>query len=362
MKMRSLIAAAALALAGTVLGLPATAGAKDYMLTATHPNRLVLVDLEGRRVERTYTIPGRGYAQTIVPSPDGKVGYVLTGGWGIISGIDLDTGREVFRADMSRPVVGGKLRRVKAVSFIVSRDGKELYAYQVPVEIQLGEFNVEDTRIAVYRTDGGLEAEPVRTFKVPRRISTMAISDDGSRIYLVGWDIYAYDPKTGKLVDTYKMRNWGRENYSEPDVLSFWQQFEQANVFSTPYYAAKFEPEDFVVGLATLDLETGDFQMRDFESLQVIIFSSVINPKKPEAYLVYTTLAKLDLNSYEVVKRVDLDHTYYTVNVSSDGQEVYVGGTMGDIAIYNTDLEPIGKIMMPEGADQALANVRIFQR
>ena len=356
--------AAAFAFGGAYWGPSGAAHAKDMMLTAVHPNNLILIDLAARKVVREYTISGRGYPQTIVPSPDGKVAYVLTGGWGIISGIDLDTGQEVFRADMSKPVQLGKVRRVKVVSFTVSRDGKELFAFQSGMEIGRGEFIVDDeTRIAVYRTDAGTMATPVRTFPAPRRISILVPSVDGKTIYGVGWDIYGFDTKTGEIVETYKMRNWGRKNYGEPDVLDFWQQHEQAEIFSTPYYAAKSEPEDFVVGLTTLDLKTREFQMHDFESIQVIIFSSVINPvKRDEAYLVYTTLAKLDLNKNEIVKRVDLDHTYYTVNVSTDGKELYVGGTMGDIAIYDTDLNKIGSIEMPGGADMSLAHVRIFQR
>ncbi len=93
--------AVAFAFGGAFWGPSGAAQAKDMMLTAVHPNNLILIDLSARKVVREYTIPGRGYAQTIVPSPDGKVAYVLTGGWGIISGIDLDTGKEVFRPGCS---------------------------------------------------------------------------------------------------------------------------------------------------------------------------------------------------------------------------------------------------------------------
>ncbi|MEZ5583928.1 MAG: hypothetical protein R3F37_15380 [Candidatus Competibacteraceae bacterium] len=37
-----------------------------------------------------------------------------------------------------------------------------------------------------------------------------------------------------------------------------------------------------------------------------------------------------------MIKRIDLDHTYYAINISSDGKELYLGGTMDDIAIYDS--------------------------
>lgn len=38
-----------------------------------------------------------------------------------------------------------------------------------------------------------------------------------------------------------------------------------------------------------------------------------------------------------MVKRIDLDRTFYTVQVSSDGEELYVGGTVNEIAIYDSE-------------------------
>ena len=60
--------------------------------------------------------------------------------------------------------------------------------------------------------------------------------------------------------------------------------------------------------------------------------------------------------------RVDLDHSYYAVNISSDGKEVYIGGTLADIAVYDAEtLEKLGQIDMPGEANQALATLRVIQ-
>ncbi|MNR45632.1 hypothetical protein D3C85_1645010 [compost metagenome] len=95
-----------------------------------------------------------------------------------------------------------------------------------------------------------------------------------------------------------------------------------------------------------------------------MLFSTVINPvRRNEAYTVYTQLAKTDVDTGKLIKRVDLDHTYYNVNVSTDGKELYIGGTVDDIAVYDSQtLEFKGKIKIPGGGDQVLTSLRIVQR
>lgn len=356
-----------LAILGLALALqPSVVMAKDYLLTGAKPDQLLLVDPAARAVERAYTIPDAGTGLlTITPAPDGKTAYAIVNRWESVAGIDLDSGEQVFRADFSSDE-----ERVKATfGMDISPDGKELFVFQSPVALGLGEYEVQPTRIAVYDTSAGIGAEPIRTFEAPRRTAILILSKDGSKLYAVSWDIYALDPQTGEIIDTHRLRTWDRPNFSEPDVLDVWPQWEVTDIFSTPYYTVRTDlsPDDpaaYKTGLATLDLESGEFATIDFEDTAVIIFSSVINPARPaEVYGVYTTLSKIDRERGEVLDRIDLDHTYYTVNVASDGSELYLGGTMNDIAVYDTEtFEKIGRIEIPDGADQVLASLRVIQR
>ncbi|MEA2626727.1 MAG: hypothetical protein QOD06_2772 [Candidatus Binatota bacterium] len=342
------------------------ARAKDFLLTAVKPDKLVIVDAAARKVARTFTIPGGGPAPaTIVPSPDGKVAYVLANRQESVSGIDLESGKQVFRADFSSP--GMRVKGMYAVE--PSPDGKELFVFQSPVKLGLDEYVVEDTRIAVYDTSAGIGAKPVRTIPAPRRTAVLAFSRDGAKLYAISWDVQILDPKTGEVLGTHGVRHWDRSGYGEPDVLALWPQWEQAGIFSTPYVAPKSnvpstDPGAFRTGLMTIDLATGDFAMDDFENTGTVIFSSVVNPvRKDEVYMVYSTLTKLDRAKHEIVKRIEVDHTYYAVNVSTDGEEIYLGGTMNDIAVYSTKtLEKLATIEMPGGADQGMASLRIVRR
>lgn len=350
----------------SALLLTAPALAKDYLLTGAKPDQLVLVDPAARAVDKTCTIPDAGTGVlTITPSPDASTAYTIVNRWESVAGIDLDSCEQVFRADFSQ---GDE--RVKATfGMDISPDGKELFVFQSPVKLGLGEYEVQPTRIAVYDTAAGIGAEPIRTFEAPRRTAILILSKDGSKLYAVSWDIYVLDPQTGEEIGRHALRTWDRANYSEPDVLDVWPQWDATDVFSTPYYAVRTDlsPDDpaaYKTGLVTLDLETDQFDLIDFEDTAVIIFSSVINPARPnEVYGVYTTLSKIDREQGAVLERIDLDHTYYTVNVASDGSELYVGGTMNDITVYDTEtFEKLGRIEIPGGADQALASLRLIER
>lgn len=351
--------------AAVLIALPVAAAAKDYLLTATKPDRLVLVDPAARKVERTFTLrdgaPGPGL---IAPSPDGRVAYVVVNRWESITGIDLDSGKEVFRADLSAPP-----ERSKAVAIEVSPDGKELFVYESAVEIASDEYHVKDTRIAVYRTADGLAAKPARTFPAPRRTSLLMFSKDGAKLYALSWDLVALDPATGKELGRQPVRKRARAGFGEPDVIDMWPQWEASGVFITPYSVMRTDvpptdPSAAQTGLLALDLQTGELTMEEFENFTKVIFSGVVNPvRRDEVYMVYATLTKLDRKTNKVVKRVDTDHTYYAMNVASDGKEIYLGGAMSDIGVYSTDsLKRLAVIPLPGGADQATTSLRLIRR
>jgi quinohemoprotein amine dehydrogenase beta subunit len=351
--------------AGVLLCGAGAAAARDYLLAGVKPDRLMLVDPAARKVERSYTIPdARPGPWLIVPSADGKVAYVVVNRWESVSGIDLDSGREVFRANFSKPG-----ERVKAIAGDVTPDGRELFVFQSAVRMESDEYQVEDPRIAVYRTSDGTDAKPVRMMPGPRRTSLLAFSRDGSKLYAFSWDLLVLDPSTGKEIGRHPVRHWNRPGYGEPDVLDFWPQWDSTGVIVSLYTVARTDvpptdPGAARTGLLSIDLANDAFSMNDFENATTVIFSGVVNPARPnEAFLTYATLTKLDRQHHKVMKRVDLDHTYYAINIASDGSEVYLGGAMNDIGVYSTDtLKKLAVIHLPGGGDQALASLRLIRR
>lgn len=341
--------------------------AKDFIVTAARPNVVFLVDAKAREVVATHKIPNTSMGNspiTLVPSKDGKVAYVIHNRWETISGIDLETGEEVFRAELS----GGGVRGKAPFAMDLRPDGKELAVFVNPTQLLPGEYKVLDPYIAIFRTDAGRAAKPVRKLPVPRRVSTLAYSATGKFLYAFSWDMLKLDPQTGEVKGKHPWRSWHRPNRGEPDTLAIWPQWEQANVFATPFYVASTDkpeghPEAVRAGVWALDLEKDTIRYTEFENASVVLFSSVVNPvRRDEVYTVYTQLTRTNLETGEM-DRVDLDHTYYNVNVSSDGSELYIGGTQGDIAVYDSKtLERIGNIRTPGGGDQVLTSLRIFSR
>jgi hypothetical protein len=65
----------------------------------------------------------------------------------------------------------------------------------------------------------------------------------------------------------------------------------------------------------------------------------------------------------DVLDRIDRDHTYYAVNLEGLGvvHRGIVHGA-GDIDLAAVGGEQLGRIELPDGADQALASLRLIQR
>lgn len=342
------------------------AHAKDYLLTTCRPNLVVVADPDELKVVRSFTLPNSAVGHSpgvIVPSKDGKIGYVLHNRWESVSGIDLDTGKELFRADFSHDNVRGKVLN----GMDLSPDGKELAVYVSPMVTLPGEYQVQDNYIAIYDTAAGLSAQPKRILKAPRRITSLMWSTSGKTLYALGWDLYKIDPANGRITGQHPMRAWQRPDFGQVDILNMWAQFEQSNIFTVPYFIPhkdkKTGTETVKAGIWTLNLATDQVRFKEFEDASVVLFSSATNPvRTDEVFTVYTTLTRTNVRTGEF-KRIDLDHTFYNVNLSSDGKEVFVGGAQGEIAAYDTEtLTKRGSFFLPGKADAVAGSMRVIHR
>jgi quinohemoprotein amine dehydrogenase beta subunit len=338
-------------LAVFIVAVAPTARATEYLLTGAKPDRLFLIDIKARKVAREYTIPGNSISpMTMVVSPDQKIVYVVTNHNKAITGINLGNGSEVFHAELARS------NNERAINYAleISPDGQELYSYELLTNLLPDRYEVQNPRISVYRTAAGLRAQQVRSFDdVPRRIHMLLAKKDGSKLYALGWDFYTLDPKTGKIINTYPLRHWKRPNASQPDLLNFWPMQDQTGVFMSPINWTRTDlpagdPAGAVTGLLTLDLKSGKFDVTPIDTHPEVLFTATLSPNRKEAFAVYTYLLKIDLEQKKTMLRVPLDHSYYMAQVSGDGREVYVGGTLCDIAIYSAkDLKKLDTIELP---------------
>lgn len=356
--MKNFITTTALVLAGTV---PALAG--DLLVTVARPANLYVFDAESRTVQADCNLGSNVLPGVIAMSPDNSIAYVLVNNWQDVVGVNIQTCEKVFYAAQS----SGDVTRRTIASLAVSKDGQELYTVRNPVRKHADRFEVLPAEFAVFDTSAGLMAQPVAVHAAPRR-STLMATDRKGKVYIAGHDIFRVDPATGAMDTAIANANWDRPTYSPPDVLAFWPTGSQNDEFLLMYTAAKFTDEkqeemaDFVWGYQSVNLTTGKTEIADFASFEVLMFSAARTPHDPKhLYGVYTQLSKHNLETSELVKRVDLPHTYYVINVSSDGKEVYVGGTNDDIGVYDTEtLERIGEMRIPSGGDMSISTLHVI--
>jgi quinohemoprotein amine dehydrogenase beta subunit len=336
------------------------AHASDLIITGAKPDRLFIIDAASRSVRAEHRVAGaEGQIFTIVLSPDQRTAYLLVDRMERVVGISLESGREVFRADLS--TAGERVKCFFAMA--VSKDGKELMIYELPTQLKASEYVVQDPRFAVFRTDAGLEAKAVRSYAAPRRVHMLLPRPNGTTFYAVGFDLYEYEWKSGRLIGTRGIQQWNIPGHAKPDLLAFWPVTEPTGIFTSPIYTEvkKGDINTPTTSLMTLDLKSGDLSYADFEPTSALIFSTVLSPDKKHAYGVYTTLTSIDVDGRRLEKRVPLDHTFYDVNVSTDGREIYLGGTNCDVAFYDAaSLAKKANLKLPGCSDQALSTLRVI--
>ncbi|WP_136679597.1 quinohemoprotein amine dehydrogenase subunit beta [Neptunomonas sp. XY-337] len=339
------------------------AGGHEYVLTVTRPNQLHIIDTETKDVVRSCDVPGTFGSGSIASSPDGRIAYVLTAGTEKVVGFDIRNCDIVFAANQS---INGE--RVKTfVSLAVSNDGKELYTVQNPTRKLNDRYDVLQPRLAVYDTAAGLNAKPLRTYPVDRRITKIAVMGDG-RIVLGGADLTAINPNTGEVKMLSKIQNWNRAgSWVPPDAFAMFNQGEHVGEYIMPYFTIKWngapgdmEKAEFWWGMNRIDLASGEVEETETVPFEFIVFNWITDPlNKDILYGAFNQLSKHDISKKETVAAVDLDHTFYSINMDSN-RTIYIGGASSDISVHNPDtLEKIASIQLT--GDMSSADLRVVK-
>lgn len=339
------------------------AGGHEYILTVTRPNQLHIVDTETNQLVRTCDVPGVFGNGGIAMSPDGRIAYVMTNKWEDVYGFDITNCEITFSAKQSYDNV-----QVKSfISMAVSADGKELYTVQNPVRKLADRFETMAPRLAVFNTADGLNAKPARTFPVDRRITKIGSMHNGE-VILGGGDLKAIDPKTGKMRLIKALQNWDRapDKWVPPDAFAMHTMGEHVGEFIMPYFTIRWNgapgdesQADFLWGHVRIDTKTGKVESIETVPFEFIVFNWVTDPNdKDILYGSFNQLSKHNVKTGETVKVQPMDHTYYNINMTSDGKTIYIGGTSSDISIHDTEtLEKIGSIQLT--GDMSVSDLRL---
>ena len=337
---------------------------RDYMATVSRPNILNLIDLHSNTLIRQCELPGGAAPGTLVVSPDRTIAYVLADGFADVYGIALDSCELVFSTNQSQGDI-----RVKSMSSIaVSPDGREIYTHQNRVQLQRDRYELQTPLIAVFDAGAGLDTQPVRTFDGPRQVTIMATDAKGA-LYLGGPDIYRMDVATGDYEIALASRSLEDPAYGPRDVLNFWPLGEVNDELIRMYGVSRYRGEsgdmdnaDAIWGYELVDLKTGETEDSDFGPLKTVLFTGMRRPGHlDKMYGVLTQLKEFDVPSQTETRNIELEHTYYCINFSTDGSRLYLSGALSDVAVYDADsLEKITNIQL--SGDMGVSNSYVFNR
>jgi quinohemoprotein amine dehydrogenase beta subunit len=347
----------------------APAFAKEYVLVGSYGNKLYLIDPLAAKIARTFQIPGGGTGPSyIAPSPNGRIAYAVTNRFNSVSGIDLDSGKEVFRADLAL----GNVRVHAMFGLDVSPDGKWLYVVEQRYKLLSDRFQVVDPVIAVYGTDAGSGAKPVRLMPIKHQIQHLAVSRDGKTIYAHGLDLYSIDSATGAIRDTLPIANWNHDGYGPAEAFAWaGEQLNASGVYAMDFYSDRpgqvtATPErDF--GVLTANLKTGAMAMELIGPMSEApdLTGMTVNPKDTNQVIgIGGHLVKIDLRAKRVLARAQTNGLlFYTGVASDDGQRIYTGGGHCRVGIFAmSDLSLLGQVELPNCAVMGLSSVRIVNR
>ena len=338
---------------------------EGYMVAVNRPDHMHLIELATNSIVRTCKLPAYATPGTVVMSPDHNTAYVLANRFREVYGLNIDSCELVFSTRQNHD----NLRVISYGTIAVSPDGRELYLHQNPTLVMNDHYEVQETRLAVFSTAAGLDAEPIRSLPAPRQI--MIINTDASgTLYLAGPDVYAMYVQTGDLRVVIPSRSLDDPRYSPRDALTIWPIGTVSNEFIRLYTVARFtddsrnpETADWLWGYERIDLSSGAAESREFAPLEAVFFSGMHRPgHADQIYMTFNKLKRFDVTTMQESGSVDLDHSYYQVNFSPDGSTVYVSGAEHDIGVFDAEtLQKITNIQLP-GGDMALSTTAVFKR
>ncbi len=332
---------------------------RDYIVTETRPNNIVLVDAKEQKIANNCQIDESFSPGGIVLAPNNRYAFVIGGYGEEIGGYDITTCKKVFHTKLTQGDVKGQT----LAGLAVSEDSKKVYVAYNRTKIGTDRYTVLDPMFSSYNVSDGIDAKAVTSFKIPRQMTLLSVAKDGT-IYGIGSALYTINPKSKDVKVVKKILGRGKKDYSDPDSAGNYIIGQSQGDFSTLYYTEKYNDkgEDIAWywGITSVDLNTNkveQFEFTDYETLMFAIMRSPVD--RNIAFGSLNDLTKFDLKNKKVLKRVVLDHTYYSPSVSPDGTKVYLGNCLNDIAIYSADnLEKIGKVFLP--GDMGSAALQVF--
>ena len=206
----------------------------------------------------------------------------------------------------------------------------------------------------------------VKEIEIPRGCSNIFFGYDGSEFYVTGRDVFVYDPMTGKQVNFLGIGHPTTTGVDPQISLNIWRLHDQSGMAMILVGSQNSANNLLYQGYYTIDLRKksteGSMKLVTDIGPLYIQFSGVVSPDRKYYYTVLNTIEKRDFATNRVLATAaDLDKSYYTIQISSDGKKLYLGGGGDTILIYSTETMKLLKRLDTPG-DAVLTHFRVQKR
>jgi WD40 repeat protein len=206
----------------------------------------------------------------------------------------------------------------------------------------------------------------VKEIEIPRGCTNIFFGYDGSEFYVTGRDVFVYDPMTGKQVNFLGIGHPTTTGVDPQISLNIWRLHDQSGMALILVGSQNSNNNLMYQGYYTIDLRKksteGSMKLVTDIGPLYIQFSGVVSPDRKYYYTVLNTIEKRDFATNRVLATAaDLDKSYYTIQISSDGKKLYLGGGGDTILIYSTETMKLLKRLDTPG-DAVLTHFRVQKR
>lgn len=350
-----------LALLGAALMLGAGHGpafGKDIILQGMIHNTLNILDGDKDEVIGTVTTKGKKITAIVWDPKDLDKVFCVTDWTQQIEQIDL-AARKVTRAIR----LGGGNVKVRIFDIEINPANTNLlYALCMRQRWLLDEVVDMAPAVLVYDLAAG---KVVKEIEIPRGCTNIIFGNDGSEFYLTGRDVYVYDPGTGKQVNMLGLAHPTVPGVDPQIVLNIWKPYEQSGMVMILVGGQSSANNVPYLGYFTIDVRKksteGSMNLVTDIAPLYNMFSGVVSPDRKYYYIVMNKLEKRDMATNRLLATAEVDKTYYSANISSDGKKVYLGGGGDSILVYDTEKMKLLKKLDTPG-DAVLTHLRVQKR
>jgi DNA-binding beta-propeller fold protein YncE len=351
----------AVVLLGSALLLAPGAGpalGKDILLQGMIHNQLNILDGDKDEIVGTVTTKGKKVTNFAWDPRDLDRVYTITD-WGQqIEQLDL-AGKKVVRTFR----VGSGDVKVRALDIEINPANPNLL-YALSLRQRWLPDEIVDMTPAVLVFDLGTE-KVVKEIEIPRGCTNIFFGYDGSEFYVTGRDVFVYDPMTGKQVNFLGLAHPTTTGVDPQISLNIWRLHDQSGMAMILVGSLATANNLPYQGYYTIDLKkkSTEGSMNLVTDIGPLYnqFSAVVSPDRKYYYSILNKVEKRDFATNRLLATADVDKSYYTIQISSDGKKVYLGGGGDTILIYDTDtMKLLKKIDTP--GDAVLTNFRVQRR